>query len=177
MAALVNREDTVNKKFDSVEKAYNDLVQLTKKAATHPRVIIGMPFKGTWYTPAGESYMAQFLKDAGAGYQWADTKGTGSLALNFETVAPEALKADYWMNLAQVDTKKEVLGKDLRYAGFKPFATNGIYNNTLRVNDTGANDYWESGVIDPETILADMIHILHPELLPNHELVYYKQMK
>ena len=72
-------------------------------------------------------------------------RASGSLALNFEAVAPEALKADYWMNLAQVDTKKEVVGKDLRYADFKPFKTNGIYNNTQRVNETGGNDYWESG--------------------------------
>jgi len=177
MAALVNREGLVNKKFDSVERVYNELAQLGTKATTRPHVIIGMPFKGTWYLPAGESYQAKFLNDAGAGYQWADTKGIGSLALNFEAVAPEALKADYWMNLAQVDTKKEIVGKDPRYAGFKPFQTNGIYNNTKRVNDLGSNDYWESGAVSPDVILADLIHILHPELLPNHTLVYYKQLK
>jgi hypothetical protein len=26
-------------------------------------------------------------------------------------------------------------------------------------------------------ILADMLHIVHPELLPNHSLFYYKQLK
>ena len=62
VAALVNREDIVNKKFDSVEKAYNDLAQLSKKAATHPRVIIGMPFKGTWYTPAGRELYGAISK-------------------------------------------------------------------------------------------------------------------
>jgi len=177
MAALVNREDLINKKFDSVEQAYNELAQLGTKTATRPHVIIGMPFKGTWYVPAGESYQAKFLKDAGAGYQWADTKGIGSLALNFETVAPEALKADYWMNLAQVDSKKEVADRDPRYESFKSFRTNGIYNNTRRVNDIGSNDYWESGAVSPDVILADLIHILHPELLPNHALVYYKQLQ
>ena len=177
MAALVNREDFVNKKFDSVERAYDTLAQLGSRAATRPRVIIGMPFKGSWYVPAGESYMAKFLRDAGAGYKWADTKGIGSLALDFEAVAPEALMADYWMNLAQVDSKKEIADKDLRYASFKPFKTGGIYNNTGRVNETGANDYWESGAVNPQLVLADMIHILHPELLPDHQLVYYKQVQ
>ena len=99
------------------------------------------------------------------------------LALNFETVAPEALKADYWMNLAQVDSKKEIADRDPRYESFKSFRTNGIYNNTRRVNDIGSNDYWESGAVSPDVILADLIHILHPELLPNHVLVYYKQLQ
>jgi iron complex transport system substrate-binding protein len=177
MAALVNREDLVNKKFDNVEKTYDSLAQLGRRAATHPHVIIGMPFKGTWYTPAGESYMAVFLRDAGAGYRWADTRGTGSLALNFETVAPEALKAEYWLNLAGVDSKKDIAASDSRYEGFKSFQTNGIYNNTLRTNERGSNDYWESGAVNPQLILADMIHIVHPELLPGHTLVYYKQLK
>ena len=177
MAALVNREDFVNKKFDSVERAYDTLAQLGSRATTRPRVIIGMPFKGSWYVPAGGSYEAKFLRDAGAGYKWADTKGIGSLALDFEAVAPEALTADYWMNLAQVDSKKEIADKDPRYSSFKPFKTGGIYNNTRRINETGANDYWESGAVNPQLILADLIHILHPELLPDHQLVYYKQLQ
>ncbi|HEY4062653.1 MAG TPA: ABC transporter substrate-binding protein [Puia sp.] len=177
MAALVNKEDFVNKKFDSVEKAYDTLAQLGSRAATHPRVIIGMPFKGSWYMPAGESYMAKFLRDAGAGYKWADTKGIGSVALDFEAVAPEALTADYWLNVGQVDSKKEIAGKDPRYASFKPFKTGALYNNTKQTNDIGANDYWESGAVNPQVVLADIIHILHPELLPNHQLVYYKQLQ
>ncbi len=177
LAALVNREGEVNRKFDSVAKTYDSLAAIGHRAVTRPRVIIGLPYKGTWYTPAGESYMAQFLKDAGAGYEWADTKGTGSLALNFETVAPEALRADYWMNIALADTKEEIVAKDRRYAGFRPFQTGGIYNNTNRIGDQGSNDYWESGAVNPQVILADMLHIVHPELLPDHTLYYYKQLK
>jgi iron complex transport system substrate-binding protein len=39
-----------------------------------------------------------------------------------------------------------------------------------------ANDYWESGIINPHVILADLINILHPELLPDHKLHYYRQL-
>jgi iron complex transport system substrate-binding protein len=177
MAALVNREEIVNKKFDSVERAYNALAKLGSQAINRPHVIIGMPYKGSWYMPAGESYMAKFFHDAGAGYQWFDSKGTGSLALNFEKVAPEALKAGFWMNLSGVDSKKDIAAIDPRYESFKAFHTNGIYNNTLRTNDQGSNDYWESGAVSPDVILADMLHILHPELLPDHALVYYKQLQ
>lgn len=177
IAALVNKEDEVNLKFDSLAREYNRLAELGRKAATKPSVIIGMPFKGDWFVPAGGSYMAEFLRDAGAGYKWSDTKGVGSLELNFESVAPEALKADYWLNVGYVDKKTDIAAKDTRYTSFKPYKTGQLYNNNLRVNDIGSNDYWESGGVSPQIILADMIRILHPELLPDHQLVYYKQLK
>jgi iron complex transport system substrate-binding protein len=136
-----------------------------------------MPFKGTWYLPAGDSYMAHFIEDAGGGYKWADTKGDGSLGLNFEAVAPEALTADYWLNIGYVDTREGIAAKDPRYASFQSFKTGKLYNNNKKTNDLGSNDYWESGAVNPDVVLADMISILHPELLPGRTLVYYKQLK
>ena len=177
VAALVNREDVVNAKFDSVEQEYKRLAAIGAGAATHPSVIIGMPYKGSWFMPAGESYMVRLLNDAGADYHWKDSKGTGSLTMNFETVTPEALKADYWLNLGTVDSKADITGRDSRFAQFAPYVKGTIYNNTRRTNDIGANDYWESGTANPQLILADLIRIMHPDLLPKDSLYYYKQLK
>jgi iron complex transport system substrate-binding protein len=177
VGALTDREAFVNRKFDSVEQAYQQMAKIGSGAAVKPSVIIGMPFKGTWYTPAGESYMAQFLRDAGADYHWSDTKGTGSLALTFESVAPVALTAGYWLNVGYVDSKNDILSKDPRYSTFHAFQTGAIYNYNKRVNDLGSNDYWESGAVNPQLVLADIIRILHPGLLPADSLYYYKQIK
>jgi iron complex transport system substrate-binding protein len=176
MAVLLNKEALVNQKFAAVEQEYHKLVQLAQTARTKPVIVTGMPYKGTWFVPDGDSYMCQFLKDAGASYQWADTKGLGSLALDFETVAPVALQADYWLNVGYVNSRDDIKAKDIRYTDFKPFQQGRIYNNNKKVNDLGANDYWESGAVHPHVVLADLIKILHPELLPGHELVYYKQL-
>jgi iron complex transport system substrate-binding protein len=177
IGALTDREEWVNRKFDSVAQLYQQLAGTGGGAAVKPSVIIGMPFKGTWYTPAGESYMAQFLRDAGAGYHWSNSKGTGSLPLSFESVAPEALTADFWLNVGYVDSKKDILAKDTRYGSFHAFRTGAVYNNNNRTNDLGSNDYWESGAVNPQLVLADLIRILHPGLLPADSLVYYKQLK
>jgi len=177
MAALTNREALVNKKFDSVVKTYDSLVQLGRQAKTHPHVIIGTPFKGSWFLPAGDSYMAHFIEDAGGGYNWANTKGNGSLSLNFESVAPEALTAEYWLNIGYVNSKQEILAKDTRFASFRSFKTGNLYNNNKKTNDLGSNDYWESGAVRVDVVLEDMISILHPELLSGHTLVYYRQLQ
>ncbi|MGY0037045.1 hypothetical protein [Pedobacter sp. NJ-S-72] len=134
------------------------------------------PYKGTWYVPDGDSYMVQFLKDAGTSYKWADIHGKGSLPLNFETVAPVALKADFWLNVGTVDTKDDIKAIDNRYIEFKPFKDGHIFNFNKKVNDIGSNDYWESGSVNPQIVLGDLIKIFHPELLPDHQLVYYKQL-
>lgn len=179
LAALLNREDFVNKKFAKMEEEYKRLAVLSQKVKNKPSIITGMNSKDSWFVPNGNSYMAQFFRDAGADYHWNNTKATGSLALNFEAVYPIALTADYWLNvgISNYDNKKEILAKDSRYTDFKAYKTGQIYSYNKRVNSRGSNDYWESGAVNPQIVLADLIKILHPELLPEHELVYYKQVK
>lgn len=177
IGALVDREDAVNKKFDSVAQTYEKLAAIGRAAKEKPTVIVNMPFKGAWYLPEGDNYMTQFLKDAGASYPWADSRGDGSLSLNFEAVAPVALKADFWLNQGYVDTKSALLARDSRYSTFHSFKTGALWNFNKRVNDIGSNDFWESGIVNPQLVLGDMIRILHPGLLPADTLYYYKQLK
>jgi len=177
MAALVDKEAMVNKKFDQIDVAYQKLVVLAKKATHKPNIITTMPVKGTWYVPEGNSYLAHFLENAGGASKWSDVSGIGTLPLSFETVAPEALKADFWLNIGYVNSKQDMTARDARFADFKPFKNGNVYNYNKRTNDAGANDYWESGAVNPHIVLSDLIKILHPELLPKHELVYYKQLK
>ena len=177
LGALVDKEEWVDKGFDSVARTYQQLAAIGSGANPKPSVITDMPFKGTWYVPAGESFVAQILRDAGADYHWSDTKGTGSLALGFEAVAPVALKAEYWVNLGNVDSKADVAARDARFTSFRAFQTGALYNYNRRMNDLGSNDYWESGSMHPDLILADLIRILHPGLLPGDSLYYYKQLK
>lgn len=177
MAALTGTSDEVGRKFNDMARSYLQLASAGRKAEKRPRVITGMPYKGVWNVPAGNSYVAQLLRDAGAAYKWEKTPGEGSLALNFEAVAPEAMQADVWINTGNAGTKKEIGENDIRYTDFKPYRAGYIYNNINRINDIGANDYWESGSVNPQLILADLISLLHPQLLPGHRLVYYKQLR
>jgi iron complex transport system substrate-binding protein len=178
VAALLNKEDLVNQKFGQVVREYQRLAALGRRAAKKPSVVVGLPFKDVWHVPDADSYMAQFLRDAGTTYQWDKTKSAqGSLALSFEAVAPVALAADYWLQTGTATTKAEIAAQDARYAAFAPFKTGRLYNNNRRTNAQGSNDYWESGAVRPDLVLSDLIRILHPELLPTWQLYYYQQVK
>jgi iron complex transport system substrate-binding protein len=177
-AALLNKEKEANAVFNKIEKEYTELTSLAAKAATKPSVISGLNTKDVWFLPKGDNYMAQFIKDAGASYHWADTRGGGSLSLSFEAVSPIALEAAYWINVgfAKTDTRQSILDQDTRYADFKAAKTGKMYSYNARVNELGSNDFFESGAFNPHVVLADLISIFHPEILPDHQLVYYKQL-
>lgn len=179
MAALLNKEKEVNQKFAQVEKEYNRLTALTRTISTKPSLISGINSKDAWFVPDGDSYMTKFFQDAGGTYHWSKTKATGSLPLNFEAVYPIALNADFWLNvgIGNLESKQDILAKDARYADFKAFKAGRIYSYGKQINERGSNAFWESGAVNPQVVLADLIKILHPELLPKHELVYYKQIK
>jgi len=177
MAAFVDKEGLVNKKFEQLDHHYHELLRLSARTTSRPTAMIGMPYKGVWFVPAGKSYMAAFLSDAGMNYKWAQTKGTGSLSYNFESVAPIALTTQLWLNIGYVNSKNEILDSDSRYADFKAMKTGNLFNNNKKVNDIGSNDYWESGAVNPDIVLQDLIKIAHPDLLPNYQLVYYKKLQ
>lgn len=176
MAALVNKEELANKKFGAVAKKYNRLKAAADTVDQKPLVINNMPYKGAWFVSGGESFTAQYLKDAGARYPWFSSSETGGLRKDFEAVYKVGLKADVWLNPGAAQSKKEVLAKDSRFKDFKSYQTDRIYNNNRRVNESGGNDFWESGVVHPEILLADLIKIFHPQLVPDHELYYYQQL-
>jgi iron complex transport system substrate-binding protein len=176
LAVLLNKEDLVNKKFGEIEMRYTKLAALAREPAKKPSIIVGMPYKGSWFVPDGTSFLSKFLIDAGASYHWSNQRGTGSMGLSFEAVAPIALQADYWINCGTANSKADIAASDQRYTYFKPYKINTIYNFNKRVNDLGSNDYWESGVVNPHLVLSDLIKIIHPELLPSYQLTYYKQI-
>ncbi|MCF0071383.1 ABC transporter substrate-binding protein [Dyadobacter sp. CY261] len=178
MAALLDKEALVNEKFGKVESEYQRLATLAQKATKKPTVLSGLNTKDAWFLPGGNSYMARFFRDAGADYPWNERPETGSLPLSFEAVYPFALKADYWLNVGfdSHDTRKSIITQDARYADFNAMRGGKVYSYNRLVSDQGSNDFFESGSVNPHTVLADMIHIFHPDLLPNHQLVYYKQL-
>ena len=178
MALFFNREAMAEKLFDEVALRYEKMAGIARNVPQKPAVFMGFDDDGKWYMPGGQSYQARYLADAGANYLWADDQSSGRVPLSLEAVFDRAADADVWVNQSQSWTKLEqVLGADERYAKFAAVKQGSVYNNNARLNPTGGNDYNESGHANPDVVLADLIKIFHPELLPDHELVYYHRLK
>ena len=176
IALFFNTEAAANELFAGVAERYTALTMLATDVATRPTAITASPFSGVWYMPGGDSTIAQLLADAGADFLWAEMPGTSN-PLDFEVVLEQGAEAEFWVNVNQFwSTQAQMLADDSRFAAFAAFQTGNLWNNNLRMNINGGSDYFETGAAHPDLILADLIKIFHPELLPDHEFYFYQQL-
>lgn len=173
---LLGTEQEANDKFAAIEKRYTELKKQTAngKVTKRPVVFSGELKGGNWYAMGGKSFLAQLFKDAGADYFLKDDERSGGVTLDFETVYNQAEQADFWriVNSHPGTYSYEVLKEqDPRYADFRAFREKGVIYCNMK--DT---PFYESMPTEPEVVLADLLHIFHPDLLPDHTPVYYKRL-
>lgn len=177
VALFYGKEDEATKQFNAIEKQYLAIRKKAENSPTKPKVLTDTPYKDTWYVPAGESFVARLLEDAGVDYIWKNEKGTASLPLSFETVYAKGLNADFWINLGLANSKQDLMGQDKRFIDFLAFKKGKLYNYNLKSNPNGGNQYLMRGIITPHLILADLVKIFHPELMKNHSFHYYQPIE
>ncbi|MGF1616104.1 MAG: ABC transporter substrate-binding protein [Gammaproteobacteria bacterium] len=179
-AAFFNKEEMAERRFAEMEKRYASYAAMTQPIPTEqrPTVLGGALFRDTWHGPGGDSYIARLVHDAGGRYLWAEDSHRASIPLSFEVVFDRAADADYWFTgRLEWFTRAGMLAENERYGRFKAFQLGQVYNSNARVNHQGANDFWETAVVEPHLLLADFIKILHPHLLPEHRLRYYRRLE
>ena len=175
--ALYCREKMADSIYNAEVQAYNDLKSyISEKTSTKPRVLLGLPFRDTWFISPGNSFVSRLISDAGGEYLWKDTKSSVSMPFGLENVYMKALNADYWLNIGTVRTKNEIPAVDMRLSQLPCFRSGKLYNNNNRVTEEGGNDFWESGTVYPHLILNDIASILHPDLFPDNKLFYYREV-
>jgi len=161
---LLNKYDEADSIFTTIEENYTQHLLKVEHIENHPTVMTGIFYGDTWYVPGGESYAAKFIEDAKGKYLWSDNKESGSLMLGFENVFQKANKADLWIGVGSYNSYKELANSDERYTFFDSFKQNHVFSYTKRTNESGSNDYLESGYARPDLVLSDYIKMLHPEL-------------
>lgn len=174
---LLGMEKEANDKFSAIEKRYNELKALTAEGQVKKRPIVfsGEIHGGNWYAVGGKSFLAQLFKDAGADYFLKDDDRSGGVTLDFETIYNQADDADYWRivnSYPDTYSYEALKEQDPRYADFRAFREKGVIYCNMR-----EKPFYESMPTEPEVLLADLLHIFHPDLLPDHTPVYYDLLK
>lgn len=176
VGALFNKQPEAEIFFSEVETEYNQLKQLVHGNSNPPNVLVGSPYKDSWWVPGGNSYMAHLIADAGGSYLGKDNLSHESFVISFENALTWASKADVWINVSSLGSKEEILASDSRFKNLHVFNEGRIFNNINRVSANGGNDFWESGTIYPNLILKDLIKIFYPTLLTGEEYTFYKEI-
>lgn len=174
--ALYGKEEKAAEIFENIKSEYLKAKELAKSAKSSPKVISGAMYNDNWYMPYGNSWQAQFIEDANADYLYAETNGNGSLSLAFESVLEKAEDAEYWISAGQFTSYDQLFSESEHYKRFKAVRDQKVYSVSLSQGATGGIIFYELGPHRPDLILKDLISIFHPELLEDHEQVFYKPL-
>ena len=145
--------------FTSVCDAYTQL-KVDSLKLKDMSIMSGMSWRGTWYVPAGGTFMGNLFRDAGASYRYEDNPSTSSIPLTMEQALQDFATADIWVG-CEANTLQELAAIDSKHTWFNAYQTEQVYNFRRRLLPSGANDFWESGTVHPERIINDLNKILH----------------
>ncbi len=158
---FVDKLDEANAYFETIESKYLDLKKT--QSSRQKLILLNAPYSGQWYLPTGHSYMGNLLKDSNFKLFLQDSTSTGAQAFTFEDVIAHHQNAEFWINPSFYESRSQILETDSRYNQLNAFNTNRVYNAIKRKRINGGNDYWEQGVIRPDLILKDLIHIYNED--------------
>ena len=162
LGALTGRLHEADSVFAEVEEKYEEFKNHQSQITNHqsPKIMSGNNFRGTWYVPSGKNYLAYLFKDAGAAYPFYEDMRETSIPLTIEDCLRYFHDADVWVG-AGGNSLAELAQMDVKHTWFRAYQTGRVYNWRKQRKEGGANNFWERGVVHPEEMLEDVIHMLH----------------
>ncbi|WP_433610754.1 ABC transporter substrate-binding protein [Prescottella agglutinans] len=174
-AALTGTEKQATETFDGIVAEYDKYTNLAANTAPVP-VVPGLPYQGAWSVPLA-SYSNDLYATAHITHPWMTEPGTGTLQTDLETVFAKAGDIRLAISTSSNATKADAIASEPRLAEFAAFRDGQVWTSSNRMTDAGALDIYEQGVLRPDLVLADLIAIAHPDLLPGHEFTFYRRLQ
>jgi iron complex transport system substrate-binding protein len=174
--ALFGKEKEAKALFNEIAANYNNAIQLVATQKPTATILYGAMYQDQWYVARGNSWVAQFMKDAKANYLWANVAGTGSLSLSFEKTLEKAKTADYWIATGSFRSIAEFSNSNPHYSQFDALKSKNVYTFESKLGTTGGTIYYELAPSRPDLVLKDYIKIFHPELLPNYSFTFAQKL-
>ena len=172
---LLGREALADSLFAGIAERYEKAAASVPAEEAKPLVFFGSSWKGTWSVPAGNSYMARLIGDAGGRYLFADRKALGNVDIDLETVLQEGARADCWGRILFQDgpvTAADLAGDDARILQLPVFKEQGCF-----YANSSYSDLFGQAVLEPDVVLKDLISIFHPQLEKGRIPEYYKPLQ
>ena len=173
---LVGREAEADSLFSEVANNYEILRSKVQTSDSKcPKLLADMLNGSTWYLPGGSSVYGVLYKDAGADFSIASPGAKGSQPLSLEKILLEARDADVWIikySRQQDYTYASLFQENSVYGDFSAFRQRRVFGcNTMFV------PFYEEAPFRPDWLLGDIVSVLHPELTPGYQRMFYKELK
>lgn len=173
---LLGVEKEAQQRYAEIEKNYHQLQGKVQNIDNQPKVLVNEIYGNQWFMAGGKTFVAKYLKDAGASYILKENQETKAVPMSFEEVFVKSKNAYFWVNVGNYRSKKELLAVNPSYQKINAFRNGKIFSLNKRQKGS-ANDYFERGVVRADWVLRDCIKIFHPQVLPNDTLTFMQELK
>ena len=153
--ALTGHMHEADSAYNSVRDNYM-LIKASADTTARKKVLFNIPYGGQWFIPGSENYMSRLVRDAGGEVSGAAEGSRESSVISIEQAYALASGSDVWLNPGWCATRSQLASVNPL---FEKFGIGLIFNNTLRTNAKGGNDFWESGAARPDLVLEDLVGI------------------
>ena len=172
---FVGKEREANECFDGIRQRYLALKEKAAQTKERPTVFSGEMHGGNWFAVGGRNHLAQMFRDAGATYI-LDNDETGGVPIEYEQMYATAAKADYWRILNSFPgtfSYEALKASEPRNALFNAFKQRHVIYCNMK-----QTPYYESSPVEPDVVLADLVAIFHPDIMPkDYQPRYYRLLE
>jgi iron complex transport system substrate-binding protein len=169
LALFFNLEARANRLFVERAARYTGLRALAADVAARPIVQLGYPeSRDEWSQAGGRNQLYRMIEDAGGRHAWRDNAIAGSLTYApMERLFDRAATADVWLgNFMPGAADMATLRRDHpRLAWLRAVRDGRVYWFDAGKVGPFANSWSDQGMTEPQDALAELIAILHPDLL------------
>lgn len=151
---IFGMEEEANLLFEKIEEAYYLEKDKASNKMKHPSVLVGTMYGDIFNAPAGESYMAKLVKDAGANYVYGETEGVGSLNISLESLISNNSTTEIWLNPAASSTT-QLMQMNNKFSNLSSVSNRKVFSYYHDVNC-----FWEQSAISPHLVLQDIVNII-----------------
>ncbi len=166
---FVNGESTANEIVSEIESNYEELATLVA-GAERPTVFAASI--GSSVNINSNDFVARYIEDAGGTNVLADPEGPlHPQPFTLEGVVEQAADADVWFSEFNDQLERDGAPID----AFSATSEGSVISPAPAVPLSGTS-WFGDAIFNVDGVLADFIAVLHPDALPDHELVYLDQL-
>ncbi|MDE6332256.1 MAG: ABC transporter substrate-binding protein [Muribaculaceae bacterium] len=155
VAEICGKGDEGRRIFHDIVTRYEQIRLDVPDSIERPKVMLNMPYQGSWFMPASRSYMIRLVEDAGGSYVYRNSN-TSSTPVDMEEAYMLASQADVWLNVDAVSSVQELKRVLPRFADIPSVRSGSVWASNKRSTPGGGNDFYESGVVYPDRVLSDL---------------------
>lgn len=174
VSLFFNAEAEANALFARVAQRVAQLKEQVSRQSDRPTVLWGYySGNGRWMMHQN-NLEARLLDDAHTTNPYANFEGDRRFdgePISSEQLLVAGAEAEHWI-IGDIHASELPAANYMNQ--FTAWASGNLYHNYKHTKwEYNAYDYYKTAIVRPDRVLADLISLLHPEVLPEHETVYF----